>query len=252
VESLTMFVREKAWWLLAAHGLLAALLYGIAAHHPISEPLIVHPSAIDHWIPFVPAAAWLYATYLGLLPALLLARRTPGFTTVFVAGTLCAILNAIVYILFPTALAARSPAPPGTLLALVQALDTTLCALPSGHVALPSALTASAWVAASDHAGHRRWWRSVAAGFAVWTVVLAASTLLTRQHYLIDALAGAVFGVAVAGAVCIALRPATKLAETLSVAGIRRRVVELQVWNERGSSTAPVRVDDRADPDPVS
>jgi hypothetical protein len=35
-------VREKAWWLLALHGLAAAALYGFAAHHPIREPLIIY------------------------------------------------------------------------------------------------------------------------------------------------------------------------------------------------------------------
>jgi membrane-associated phospholipid phosphatase len=233
VGFLTVAVREKAWWLLALHGLLAAALYGFAAHHPIREPLIIYPSAVDHLIPFVPSAAWLYATYLALLPVLLLARWKPGFNTVFVAGTSCAILNAIVYILFPTALAARTPAAPGTLLAAIQAMDTTLCALPSGHVSLPTALAASAWVASADHEGHRRWWRWVAAGFAVWTVLLGASTLLTRQHYAVDALAGAVFGAAVAATVGVAFRPGAKVAKTLAGAEIGRIVADLLAWKGR-------------------
>lgn len=141
-------------------------------------------------------------------------------------------LNAIVYILFPTALAARTPAPLGTLLAAIQAMDTTLCALPSGHVSLPTALAASAWVAAADHGGYRRWWRWVATVFGVWAVLLGASTLLTRQHYAVDALAGAVFGAAVAATVRLPLRRGAKLGKTLA-AEIGRTVVGLLAWKGR-------------------
>jgi membrane-associated phospholipid phosphatase len=81
-------------------------------------------------------------------------------------------------------------------------------------------------VAAADHDGYRRWWRWVAAGFAVWTVLLGASTLLTRQHYVVDALAGAVFGAAVAATVGVAFRPGAKAAKTLAGAEIGRIVAD--------------------------
>lgn len=189
------FVQRYAWWLLAAHGLTAAALYTLAAHYPIREPWTVPPSTLDARIPMITGFAWVYATYVLLLPVLVLfARRRPGFARVFVTGMACALTNALVYILFPTSLAERVDAPAGTLLAGIQALDTTLCALPSGHVALPVSLTAAA---ALQVRGDRAWagWACV---LAVWTVLLAASTLFTRQHYLVDVAAGAAFGMTVA------------------------------------------------------
>ena len=192
---MSAFVQRYAWWLLAAHGLTAAVLYSLAAHYPLREPWTVPASTLDARIPMIAEFAWVYATYVLLLPALVLvARRQPGFARVFVTGMVCALANALIYILFPTSLAERIDAPAGTLLAGIQALDTTLCALPSGHVALPVSLSAAAAMQVREH----RAWAGWTFVLMVWTVLLAASTLFTRQHYLVDVAAGAMLGTSVA------------------------------------------------------
>ena len=192
---MSAFVQRYAWWLLGAHGLAASALYTLAAHHPIREPWTVPASALDVGIPMIAGFAWIYATYVLLLPALvLLARERIGFSRVFVTGMACALGNALIYILFPTSLAERVHAPPGTLLAMVQSLDTTLCALPSGHVALPTSLT----IAASLRVRSDTAWAGWTGALGVWTILLASSTLFTRQHYVIDVAAGALYGTAVA------------------------------------------------------
>ena len=177
-------------------GTLAATLYAAAAHNPLVEPVVVAPSAFDAAVPFLPWAAWPYVTYLLLLPSLvLLALRLPAFERVVATAMSTALANAMVYLVWPTRLDVRTEAPGGTLLALIQQLDTTLCAIPSGHVSLPMAITTAALVVSRDVRGvAARRWLMVSSGFLVWTIVLAASTLLTKQHYLIDAVAGAMFG----------------------------------------------------------
>ena len=207
-ERLLAALRWNPWVILAVHGALAASLYTLAAHFPIREPAVVAPWTIDAAIPLVPAAAWPYATYLLLLPATVLAARTlPAFERVLLCGLTCALLNVLVYIAWPTMLAARAPAPPGTLLAVIQHLDTTRCAIPSGHVSLPTALAVSAALAAGSVSASRKSWTLLMLAFGVWAVLLAASTLLTKQHYMVDALVGAVFGASVAGGVWAACAP---------------------------------------------
>jgi membrane-associated phospholipid phosphatase len=199
IELVSSFVSRYAWWLLAAHGALASLLYSLAAHYPIRDPWVVPFWPLDARIPFVPWSAWVYASYVLLLPTLVLfGRYRPGFARVFVTGVTCALLNAVIYILFPTSLAARTQAPEGTLLAVIQTLDTTLCALPSGHVALPTALTIATALVAREGLRHALIWGASAKIFAVWTVALAVSTLLTKQHHLIDVVAGGIYGAAAA------------------------------------------------------
>jgi membrane-associated phospholipid phosphatase len=195
------FVSRYAWWLLAAHGVAASLLYSFAAHHPIREPWIVPASRLDAVIPMIPWSAWVYASYLFLLPTLVLfGRHRPGFARVFVTGVSCALLNASIYILFPTSLAERTVAPAGTLMAVIQSLDTTLCALPSGHVALPTSLMVAAALLTTEGPHLARIWTPWTNRLALWTLLLAASTLFTKQHYLIDVAAGAVYGGGLAAA----------------------------------------------------
>jgi membrane-associated phospholipid phosphatase len=196
-HTLNAFIRHHPWITVAVSGTLAGTMYTVAAHAPLAEPIVISPAAIDARVPFLPWAAWLYATYLLVLPTLvLLASRLAAFERVLTAAMTTALSNAAIYIAWPTRLDMRTEAPAGTLLALIQQLDTTLCALPSGHVSLPMAITTAALlVSLGVNRPAARRWQLLSTAFFVWTIVLAVSTLLTRQHYVVDAAAGAAFGV---------------------------------------------------------
>jgi fatty acid desaturase len=192
---------EHPWQVLAAYALLVGPLYALAARSPLWTPWVIAPGPWDRRIPLIPAAAFLYLTYFLLLPVLiLLTRRRPGFPRVFGAALACGTVNVLLYLAFPTRLAARPDVPAGTLLALLQRFDTPLCALPSGHVALPMAIAVAALLAARGS----RAWRLTAAGFFAWTFLLAAAAWLTGQHYVVDLLAGIALGAIVAGLVMAA------------------------------------------------
>lgn len=188
-------IHAYPWTFISIGGSAAGLLYATAAHAPRSAPHIIYPSAVDSFIPFTPGVAWIYATYLLLLPALVLAAsRLVEFPAAMRTAVGAALLNAAVYNIWPTRLAARTVAPDGSLLSLIQRLDTPLCAIPSGHVSLPVALACSASLLAvgSASADQRDGWTRVAVMFAVWALLLALSTLLTKQHYAVDVAADAV------------------------------------------------------------
>jgi fatty acid desaturase len=176
-------------------------LYALATRAPYRAPIVIEPGAIDGFIPFAPSAALVYVTYALLLPVLIVAaRRTPGFGDVFVVTMSCGLANAMVYNLVPTRIAGRTVAPDGSLLAIIQQLDTPLGAIPSGHVALPAAIATAALIVAPRHGSGTtaRFWRRAAVAFAAWTAALAASTLLTTQHVVVDILAGLAFGLGIA------------------------------------------------------
>ena len=178
-----------------------SVLYTLATRAPYRPPIAIEPSPIDGFIPLVPAAAFVYASYFLLLPALIAtARRAPCFGDVFAVALGCGLGNVVLYNLVPTRIAARIAAPDGSLLALIQQMDTTLCAIPSGHVSLAAAIATAALLAARRHGDKTtsRFWYRVAGAFAVWTVALAASTLLTKQHVVVDVVAGLTFGMGVA------------------------------------------------------
>lgn len=190
-------ISAHPWAFISIGGSAAGLLYAAAAHAPRRAPLVIYPSPLDGVIPFVPEAAWIYGTYLLLLPALVLAAaRLAHFPAVLRTAVGTALLNAAIYNIWPTRIAARTVAPDGSLLALIQSLDTPLCAIPSGHVSLPVAIAFSASLLAvrSGPGAQRAGWTRVSAAFGLWGLALSVSTLLTRQHYALDAAAGALFG----------------------------------------------------------
>jgi membrane-associated phospholipid phosphatase len=191
---------RRPWRIWTAYTVLVGSLYILATRAPYREPIVIPPITIDGFIPFVPAAALVYATYAVLFPALIAAgRRTRGFDQVFAVAMGCGFANAIVYNVVPTRIPDRTLAPAASVLALVQRLDTRLGAFPSGHVALPAAIaTTSLLVASRSHGDAARFWRRSALAFAVWTAALAASTVLTKQHVVVDIVAGLAFGMGAA------------------------------------------------------
>lgn len=187
---------------------LLGLLYALASRSPLSTPRVIFPGPWDRWIPMLPAAVIPYLTYLLLLPALiLLTRRRPEFPRVLAAALGCGAVNVVVYLALPTRLARPDAPPVAGVLAILRRLDTPLCALPSGHVAMPAAIAVAAMLAARGSVAAGSWLRT-AAGYLAWTLVLGAAALLTGQHYVVDVLAGVALGTVVAGMVMLATAPA--------------------------------------------
>lgn len=177
-------------------------MYALANRAPLWNPRPVPASALDARLPVVPAAVLPYVTYFLLLPALIAwTRHRAQFSRVFGAALVCGLANAATDLVLPTTLAARPAAAADAawpvLLELLRRLDTPLCALPSGHVALPAAIVVAALLAARATSAARAW-RRTAVVYLVWTAILASAALLTGQHYLIDIVAGLGLGAGVA------------------------------------------------------
>jgi hypothetical protein len=195
------------WWTLAVYTVVALGIYEIVATWPWRPPVVITPSWLDHIIPLVPAASYPYMTYVLLPPTLIVVSgRRPDFVYVFGAGMACHFLNLIAYTVVPSELSGRAIAPAGSLLELLYAADGGRCVLPSGHAALPVAVSTAALLVARSSAASQRFWRGVALLFALWGAMLATTALLTKQHYVVDIIAGAVFGALCAIGAFTALR----------------------------------------------
>ncbi|MBC7894925.1 MAG: fatty acid desaturase [Cytophagaceae bacterium] len=194
--SLRVALSRHPWRTLMIAAPLATVVYAIAIHAPLAAPIDVHPSSLDALIPFAPWAAVPYLSYY-LLPValILLGRGHEHFGTVVLTALASTAACITINLGFPAQVVGQPIAPSGTLLALIQRMDSPLGAIPSGHVALPAAIGVSCALAARG-AG-TDWWRR-AILFATWTLVLALSTLFTKQHYLLDVVTGLVVGSGVA------------------------------------------------------
>ncbi|MDM0043144.1 phosphatase PAP2 family protein [Variovorax dokdonensis] len=147
---------------------------------------------VDDWVPFQPA--WLIPylslwVYVGIAPGL---QR--GFLPLVAyglwAGALC-VAGLLCFMFLPTRVPPVSIDPggfPG--FAMLQGIDAAGNACPSMHVAI--ALFTCVWL---EHilrqAGAPRWLRLIN---LAWFLAIAYSTMATRQHVFLDALAGGVLG----------------------------------------------------------
>ena len=184
-------------WGLKAIGIPALIgVFFVAYFHLLRHPAfpvsVMPLTALDRLIPFEPRALPLYLSiwvYVSLPPALLTTRRELKAYALDI-GLTC-LLGLLVFYFWPSTVPtgeidwALSPA-----VGLLKDMDAAGNACPSLHVA--TAAFSCCWLA---HLLHRLDApRGVRVFNVLWFVGIAWSTLATRQHVLIDVLAGLFLG----------------------------------------------------------
>jgi membrane-associated phospholipid phosphatase len=163
-------------------------------NHPQFELTHMPLTALDYWIPYIApaivpyASLWLYVS----LPLALLTRPSEfkwfgiGAATLSIAGLGC-------FYLWPTAVPVVAGWTPETA-SFLRNVDGPGNACPSLHVAF--AVFSWAWLRRliADVGGRT----SIRIGNAAWCWAIILSTLAIRQHVVIDVVAGAALGAAVA------------------------------------------------------
>lgn len=164
-------------------------------NHPRFEITQMPLTALDYWIPHVPWAIVPYATlwvYLSLPLAFL--TRQIEFRSFGVAAATLTIAGLGCFYLWPTAVphvAGWSVDAAGSFL---RNVDGSGNACPSLHVAF--AVFSWVWLRrVIADVGGPPWVRF---GNAAWCVAIILSTMLIRQHVVLDVIAGAALGAAVA------------------------------------------------------
>ena len=201
--------RIAAWQRLRCHAVLKTLgvcgfmwvfftAYFYLLRQPASGVTVMPLTAFDSAVPFNPHALWPYVSlwvYVSLPAALLSTLRQLLAYGAWV-GALCAI-GLLCFYVYPTAVPAMVlPVDvakyPG--FAVLQGVDESGNAFPSLHVA--TAVFSACWI---HHLLHRLGAPARLRGLSgVWVLLIVWSTLATKQHVLLDALAGAALGLSVA------------------------------------------------------
>jgi hypothetical protein len=168
------------------------LAYFHILRHPAGPMTIMPLTPVDRWIPFQPLALAPYLSlwfYLGFAPGLMACLRGLLSYAAWITG-LCVTGLACFYF-FPTAVPALEfdvSGHPG--FALLQGVDATGNACPSLHVA--TAVFTGIWVDVILRTLLApRWPRAVN---LIWLGLIVYSTLATKQHVLLDAVAGGFLG----------------------------------------------------------
>lgn len=161
-------------------------------NHPFFPLTTIPRTRPDTWVPFTPAALWLYVSlwvYVPLAPALF-ATRGELLRHLWAAVALSA-AGFAVFLLWPTTVPKPDVGVMGApSLAYLKAVDASGNAFPSLHVAF-AVFTAAAMGRTLRGLGAGALAR--AANWA-WCLGIVYSTVAIRQHVALDALAGAALG----------------------------------------------------------
>ena len=170
--------------------------YFFVLRHPAYPVRIMPLAALDRMIPFQPQALVAYVSlwiYVGVAPGLLLTWRELIAYALWMAA-LC-ITGLACFYAWPTAVPALALDVSGYMgFSLLKGVDTAGNACPSLHVA--SAMFTAIWVDyLIRHVQAPNVLRWLNGG---WFSAIVYSTLATKQHVVLDALAGALLGIAFA------------------------------------------------------
>ncbi len=177
-------------WLALIFAAWFGLCYGGAAALAQYVPWRVDVALpIDSRLPFWPAAA---ALYLTITPMLLLApfvlRDRASLRPLFVALMLETTIGAVSFLSLPiddAPVACCEATLAGTLFRIADLVNLHHNNLPSLHVAFACTL-ALAYAPRATPGG--------AAALYMWALAVSVSTLFTRQHFVLDVIAGVVLG----------------------------------------------------------
>lgn len=168
------------------------IAYFWVLHHPFTTPALMPLTALDRWVAFQPAALPLYFSlwvYVALAPALLDSGR--DLAAYGLATLAISVVGLGTFMAWPTAV------PPAVIdwslhpsIAFLKNVDLAANACPSMHVAF--AVLTGLWLDRLLREMRSRGWL-LGLNWA-WCAGILYSTLATRQHVVLDVLAGSVLG----------------------------------------------------------
>ena len=165
---------------------LFCLPYIYLANYPIFTPTLVPQTWLDHVIPFQPAWIWVYqSVYLltGTLP--LLATTREQLRRYLIGFALLTGACFLIYIFFPTQIHRHMPEEsPSIMFDFLWLYDGDCNALPSLHVGF----LYFTLVFARRVYGPAPLWAWLL--FSTWFLLIAYSTLATKEHLALDLYAG--------------------------------------------------------------
>ena len=151
---------------------------------PLREAVNVQ-FGFEHYIPFIPAAVIFYLAFFPYVLSLWRIKNYGQYLNLMRAIAVLGAISGIIYLIFPSTMP-RPPAPSGDIfglaLGLFQTADLPYNLFPSLHVSF-AILTALVKIYLAPRT---RLWNWVAAGLIV------LSTLLVKQHAVVDVVGGAI------------------------------------------------------------
>ena len=193
----TIAHRDNQFRVAVIVGFIAMMFYGISGRIALMRDSIgLDMSALDRAIPLVPSTFWIYGSvYFIFFASCWLQKDLKVYNRFLYTYLASYLLIAIFFCLYPTEFPRdQFPVSPtttsGIALSLFRQVDLPNNCFPSMHVGTCVLVTLPFF--------RRR--PKVFWVFALWTLAIAVTTLTTKQHYLVDVVAGFVYAFVMYGA----------------------------------------------------
>jgi membrane-associated phospholipid phosphatase len=182
---MTVQNKNRAGFFLA---IVATVLYLGSNHFHYFPPRVLPFWWIDEVVPFVPMSVWIYISeYLFFPVVYFTCKDLVNLNKYFYSFLFLQTLSVLIFIIWPTAyprdlfpLTHQMDSATYFVFNLLRTADTAANCCPSLHV---SSVYLSAFIFLDDQ--KRRF-----PFFFVWGSLIAASTMTTKQHYMVDVIAG--------------------------------------------------------------
>jgi membrane-associated phospholipid phosphatase len=175
---------RRRWAYFGLVYLYTSILYLSTNHVHYFTPRLLPLTYVDIWTPYLPWTGWIYIlVYFIPLFAGIFSRDEDVFKMIFTFIGMVT-FTSLVFIFYPTIYPRPTVEIPHNFanfaLLLVQSIDTPANSMPSQHVAF-------AFLSAFFIQAYRRTYGNIA---IVLGILIAASTLTTKQHYIWDVIIG--------------------------------------------------------------
>lgn len=168
------------------------VLYVVPNNFLLNVPIVVPLTDIDSLIPLQAEGwTWVYISYYFYLAAVyLFVRNLQNLNQFFYSMSVSAVIAALIFFLYPTSID-RSLYPllqvqssSEWILWFIRKIDHSRNCAPSMHVTMTVIAALTAYAES----------RKIGVAAILWAVLIAYSTMATKQHYFIDVAGGLLFG----------------------------------------------------------
>ncbi len=174
-------------------------LYLAANHFHFVPPQLLSFTTLDSWIPFIPQSVWIYVSEYLLFAWVYLSTKDYGhLSRYFFSFFTLQLVSVLIFWVYPTTYPRELfPLPEDLdkmthlLFESLRSTDSPASCCPSLHV---SATLLTALLYRDDQKGEHP---LKVLGVALWAALICASTLTTKQHYVMDVFAGLFLAVVV-------------------------------------------------------
>lgn len=183
-----IITRKNKYSMGALLAVIATVMYMTTNHIHLFPPQLLPMGAIDRQVPFIPQTVWIYTSeYYLFLTVYLLCKDVRNLNRYAYAFLTLQSISVIIFMLWPTTYPRDQFPLPEDLDPLTYWLFSSLRETDSPASCAPSLHVSSVYLSSFMFLNEQR---RKFPFFFLWATAVAATTLTTKQHYLIDVVTG--------------------------------------------------------------